>query len=237
MPRHGARLGRAAGAGVAAWCPAAGGRWVSPVRFIRKSLRYARPGHIGRPGDSAAPPQGARAGRARPSPVRRSGRLLRAGEPRGRPAGGAGLLAVLPEGAADTVRPDRRRASPAAGRAADTRVMVEKLFGTDLASAQAAQRSMMHRVLRRGGHTTGSTTGSGLEPVENLLFVRLTNTMIEPLLNRDHVDEHPDHDGRGIRRGRPGELYDGTGAIRDVVQNHMLQVLATVLANPPDGQA
>ena len=121
----------------------------------------------------------------------------------------------------------------AAGRAANTRVMVEKPFGTDLASAQQLN-DIMHQyfaedAIYRVDHWLG------LEPVENLLFVRFANSIIEPLLNRDHVAEHPDHDGRGIRRLDRGSFYDRTGAIRDVVQNHMLQVLATVLADPPDG--
>jgi hypothetical protein len=71
----------AAGAGVVAWRRAAGDCWVSPVRFIRQSLLYARPRHIGRPGDSAAPPQGGH--RGRPGPF-----LPRSAERPGHPGGG-----------------------------------------------------------------------------------------------------------------------------------------------------
>src|SRR5215831_17458368 len=79
IPRHGMPPARAADAG--ARCPVAGSWWVSLGVSIAKSLRYAAGGHIGRPGDSVAPPRARRrAGRARRSPVRRSQRLIRPAE-------------------------------------------------------------------------------------------------------------------------------------------------------------
>ncbi len=75
----------------------------------------------------------------------------------------------------------------------------------------------------------------GLDPVESLMFVRFANSVIEPLLNRTYVQSIQITMAEAFDVADRGSFYDKTGAIRDVVQNHLLQVLATVLAEPPDG--
>jgi glucose-6-phosphate 1-dehydrogenase len=120
-----------------------------------------------------------------------------------------------------------------AGRAEGGRVMVEKPFGNDLASAQQLNATLHsyfpEDAIYRVDHWLG------LEPVDSLMLVRFANSVIEPLLNRTYVQSIQITMAEAFDVSDRGSFYDNTGAIKDVIQNHLLQVLATVLAEPPDG--
>ena len=112
------------------------------------------------------------------------------------------------------------------------RLVIEKPFGRDLASARALNAEL-HQVLRedqifRIDHYLGKET------VQNLIGFRFHNAIFEPLWNRHHVElvQITVAESIGVEAGRAG-YYDETGALRDMLQNHMLQILALVAMEPP----
>jgi len=119
------------------------------------------------------------------------------------------------------------------GLAAGSRVMVEKPFGNDLASAQALNQTIHKYFPEDSVYRVDHWLG--LDPVDSLMFARFANSIIEPLLNRNYVRSIQITMAEAFDVADRGSFYDKTGAIKDVIQNHMLQVLATVLAEPPDG--
>jgi glucose-6-phosphate 1-dehydrogenase len=111
------------------------------------------------------------------------------------------------------------------------RVVVEKPFGRDLATAKELnailEKSFPESCIFRIDHFLGK------EPVQNILYTRFANFFFEPVWNRTHINamQITMAEDFGVK-GR-GAFYDGAGCIRDVVQNHLLQVLACLTMDPP----
>jgi glucose-6-phosphate 1-dehydrogenase len=119
------------------------------------------------------------------------------------------------------------------GSAENARVVVEKPFGHDSGSAQELDR-ILHQYfpedrIFRIDHFLGK------EPVQNILYTRFANPMFEPIWNRNYVRSIQITMAEQFGVEDRGKFYDETGALRDVLQNHLLQVLANLAMEPPSG--
>ena len=114
---------------------------------------------------------------------------------------------------------------------ADVRIVLEKPFGYDLASARKLNAELLEvfeeRQIFRIDHYLGKET------VQNLMALRFANALFEPVWNRNYIDHVQITAAEDIGIGGRAGYYEGAGALRDLVQNHMLQLLALLAMEPP----
>lgn len=119
----------------------------------------------------------------------------------------------------------------AANLTANARIVIEKPFGHDLASAEALNDELRKHLdesqIYRIDHFLGK------EPAMDIMFLRFANTIFEPLWNRDRIASVQITMAENFGVEDRGSFYDDVGALRDVVQNHLLQLIGLIASEPP----
>jgi glucose-6-phosphate 1-dehydrogenase len=111
------------------------------------------------------------------------------------------------------------------------RVIIEKPFGRDLSSAQALDRDILGVLAEDQVYRIDHYLGK--ETVQNILVFRFANGIFEPLWNRNHIDHVQITVAETLGVERRGKFYDATGALRDMVPNHLFQLLTLTAMEPP----
>ncbi|MGZ4969405.1 MAG: glucose-6-phosphate dehydrogenase [Methylobacter sp.] len=111
------------------------------------------------------------------------------------------------------------------------RVIIEKPFGYDLDSAQALQKRISRYLTEQQIYRIDHYLGKGM--VQNVLVFRFANVMLEPLWNRNYIDHIQITHSEEIGIGTRADYYDKAGAMRDMLQSHLLQLLTLVTMEPP----
>jgi glucose-6-phosphate 1-dehydrogenase len=117
------------------------------------------------------------------------------------------------------------------GCTSGARVIIEKPFGTDLASARALNAILLAKFSESAIYRIDHYLGK--QPVESLLYTRFANSLLDPFWNRTHIESVQITLAENFGVQGRGAFYDQTGAIRDVVQNHIFQVLTNLTMEPP----
>ena len=138
---------------------------------------------------------------------------------------------ATPPGAFQPISKELGRSGMLKENGAWRRLVVEKPFGTDLASAKELNDALLQLVdehqIYRIDHYLGKET------VQNILVLRFANGMFEPIWNRNHIDHIQITVDEKLGVGHRGSFYDATGALRDMVPNHLFQLLSLVAMEPP----
>ena len=112
-----------------------------------------------------------------------------------------------------------------------TRIVVEKPFGTDLSSARALQQTVERAFDERSVYRIDHYLGK--EPVQDIMALRFANTIFEPVWNRNYVQSVQITAAEQLGVELRGGYYDNAGALRDMIQNHVMNLLALVAMEPP----